>query len=202
VPRHARVPVAKLRTPVLPEPRGSVVLEEETEDERQLYYVWRLLCRALNDRQVIDACRERFGIGQTRTLNLIARVRQQFRTAYERNPYARVSQIARLHGLLAELHEVRYSPTKTIEVRDPDTGEKKQVPLRLPKNVAEIERVERLLAELEGNRTAERVEVQVSMTAAAQVVFAQLTPERLEEFVERARERRRLALVASNGKEI
>jgi hypothetical protein len=181
------------------ETRVSDLVDPRTEEEElQLGFVLQRLMQAWTEAMIVQACRDRFGIGKTRTHNLIVRVRDGLKGSHDRNAYARVEQIGRLRSLLVELHAPRYHPTKTVPGRDAQ-GRPTEVPMRLPKNIFHIERVERLLAELEGNRVPERVDVHVTMTAAMGMVLGQMTDARLQEFVEAARERRRLALVASNG---
>jgi hypothetical protein len=193
------------RRPIVPKaenkPLAQVAAQaDEPEDDPQLAFVFARMMQAWSREQIIPACRERFGIGWHRTSQLMRQVHDGLRSAHERNRNSRVEQIGRLRSYLVELHAPRYHATKVVPTGRKDAqGNPEMIPMRLPKDFLKIERLERLLAELEGNRVPERVEVHVSMTAAMGVVLGQMSDERMQELVERARERRRLALIASNG---
>lgn len=195
-----------------PPPAGPVsaqaVVDERTaeqvEEEQHVGFIVSLLARGFGMRTVADACRVRFGFGPVRTRNLLRRAREALKVEVEdRKQYAKAEQIARVRARIAELLEPRYGKPLRDEngkvLRD-KAGE--VVRERYPVNGAQVARFEELLADLEGNREPTRVAVAVALTEAAQRVFAGRSDAELAELANRARERRRLALVARDGEKV
>jgi hypothetical protein len=178
-----------------PTTTGQELDPTPTEEERRLEFVFRLLARGCSDSLVRRIARQELGTGTVATTRLIGLVRERLRVDVEgRRPYARAEQIARLRDTIEKLKTPRFRVQK---VRDAQSGQMVDREVEQPLPAQNIMRAEELLADLEGNRVPIKVEVEHTLGIAARAVFANLTPERMEALLERARERKRLALAAS-----
>jgi|HubBroStandDraft_6_1064221.scaffolds.fasta_scaffold183991_5 hypothetical protein len=156
-----------------------------TEEDKRLEFVFRLMMRAYSDILIVRLSRAQFGIGEAATRTLLHKVREKIRGDVDGNkPYARAEQIARLRDTIEKL--------KTPKVR---TVRGKEVELPLP--AQSIMRAEELLADLEGNRAPIKIDVEHQLSVSLRAVLATMPPERYTQLLELARERKRLALLAS-----
>lgn len=182
--------------PVTPEERAAVahVDVEPTEQDRRLEFIFRMMMRGYSETLMVRVARTELGVGVLATRNLIAEVRVKLRgDAEDRKPFARAEQIARVRDTIEKLKTPRF---KTVRVKGRDAKGKEvvsnqQVEQPLPANA--ILRAEELLADLEGNRAPVVVQVEHTLKASAMALFASLPPERYDQLLERARERKRLA---------
>jgi hypothetical protein len=181
-----------------PTTTGQELDPTPTEEERRLEFVFRLLARGCSDSLVRRIARQELGTGTVATTRLIGLVRERLRVDVEgRRPYARAEQIARLRDTIEKLKTPRFRTAKRRERGEDGRVREREVQEEVPLPAQNIMRAEELLADLEGNRVPIKVEVEHTLGLAARAVFANLTPERMEALLERARERKRLALAAS-----
>jgi|HubBroStandDraft_5_1064220.scaffolds.fasta_scaffold16653_4 hypothetical protein len=190
--------------PSPPDPDARTIAQQE-EDE-QVGFITRLRMRALDEAGIAAACRERFGIGRSRTHRLLQVVLNGIKDAVERNrPYTRAEQIARLRSMLSRLHgQLAEEVSRTKKVVDPKT---KQVETQsatdnwaVVRLAAEIRQHEDLLADVEGNRAPDEIIVHGEVRESLQVVISNMTPEKTQELLGRALERRKAQLLLGSGK--
>jgi hypothetical protein len=204
VPEMAPIAAVAEIVPAAPDPDARTIAQQE-EDE-QVGFITRLRMRALDEAGIAAACRERFGIGRSRTHRLLQVVLNGIKDAVERNrPYTRAEQIARLRSMLSRLHgQLAEEVSRTKKVVDPKT---KQVETQsatdnwaVVRLAAEIRQHEDLLADVEGNRAPDEIIVHGEVRESLQVVISNMTPEKTQELLSRALERRKAQLLLGSGK--
>lgn len=166
----------------------------EREEDEQVGFIQRLRRQGLDGRRICEATRARFGIGRHRTYRLLALALEGLRDEVERNrPFTRPEQIVRLRAYLAQLNaSLATEQAKTRQLPD-GTQESATDPLTVSKLIDSIVKVERLLAETEGNKVPDEIVVHAEIRQAMQAVLVNMTPERTQQLLEQAVERKRLA---------
>lgn len=158
------------------------------EDEEHVAFVLRLRLRGANMRQITAACLRQYGFARVRTENLLRQGLDALGRDWDQTrKTSKAEQSARLRQVLFDLHaEVQAKP-------DPKNPKRHA---SLTALYGAIVRCEELLSEVEGTREPVTVNVNQTITQAAVTVIANMTPERTQALLDRARERRALAEAA------
>lgn len=150
--------------------------EPASEEELLLEAFTRVLNRGASDTMVVQWARATYGFGENRSRTILAKVRGKLIVDFEtRKNAARAEMSERLRNTLVLMRE----PHKN------ENGNARPLPWQ------SIARVEELLADVEGTREPQKVELDVRVQTALMKVVTNLSPERMEEL--RAKARARLA---------
>lgn len=197
-PTGTRVPTSHLSPPA-PEV-AELADAPPTFEEEQCERLWRWLARGASDANIVRLARRPWangglGVGMARTKTLLRKVRGDLQRDFEtRKATAKAEQSERLRELLVRLSE------NAVDVPRRQVGKDGKVTVTYVRQTrvpwSSIVRTEELLADVEGTRDPIRVEHDVRLRASIMGVIANLTPERMEQLLERA-QARKAALPAS-----
>lgn len=190
--------VAEVAT-AAPDPDARTVVQQE-EDE-QVGLITRLRRMAFDERRIAEVCRTRFGIGRSRVHRLLQIVLSVGKDEVERNrPFTRSEQILRLRAMVALLHTQLDEENRRTKL-DPKTKQSVSATdnWAVVRLVAEIRQNEDLLATVEGNRAPDEVIIHNEVRESLQIVIANMTPEKTQELLGRALERRKAQLLLAEG---
>jgi len=154
------------------------------ETQEQEAFVFNGIISGQLDRYIFRAFHHKFGCNRGRYNTLHARMMQVLAEDHtEKLKTAKVEAIQRIKRDLAQLRVERQN------MAQPDTK-------AIARHSAEILKYEQFLADLTGAREPIKVEMNVQIRESLTAVIANMTPEMMNERLQRVREDRRLAEIA------
>jgi hypothetical protein len=165
---------------------------EEVRDLEMRSIILSLKSKAANKDQIAKVMREQYGLSREQTIAFERDALHELALrCKEDSPFARAEQVFRIRSVLTELHN---PPPIRRMVKDETS--KKLVARMFPakKNWQAIARFEQLLMEVEGNHDQANITVNIAQNTLQ--VFQGLSDARRAEYLDKAKERMRLADMA------